>query len=225
MQINTTNTWSMDTKTENKISFFDILIIILSVYVLVALTVSVFFQLPPETERLLDIIDNCICIFFIVDFVRNLYQAENKLNYMKWGWIDLISSIPTLEIFRVGRLFRLIRLLRILRAFKSTTILMKYVFKSKIKGTMQSATIVTLLLMIFSAISILLVEDVPGSNIKTADDALWWTFETITTVGYGDRYPVTLEGRIIGCILMIGGIGMFSLFTAYISSIFVKDNK
>ena len=76
----------------------------------------------------------------------------------------------------------------------------------------------------FSSISILCVEKSPSSNIKTASDALWWSMETITTVGYGDKYPVTDLGRIIGTILMISGVGLFGTYTAYIASLFVKYN-
>ena len=90
---------------------------------------------------------------------------------------------------------------------------------------MFSVSIITVLLIIFSSISILIVEKNTASTIKTANDALWWTIETITSVGYGDMYPVTVEGRIIGSILMIGGVGIFGVFTAYIASLFVKDNQ
>ena len=75
------------------------------------------------------------------------------------------------------------------------------------------------------AIGILQVEKDPNSNIKTAEDALWWAYVTITTVGYGDKYPVTTEGRLIAVVLMTGGVGLFGTFTAYIASWFVVDNK
>lgn len=211
-------------KTKN-ISLFDLLIIVLSAYVLIALMITTFFNVPNEIKNLLDMLDNAICVVFLFDFFRGFYCAGNKWKFMRWGWIDLISSIPALEIFRAGRFFRLIRLLRVLRAFRSTKLLMKYVFKSNIKGTMFSVSIITVLLIIFSSISILIVEKNTASTIKTANDALWWTIETITSVGYGDMYPVTVEGRIIGSILMIGGVGIFGVFTAYIASLFVKDNQ
>lgn len=210
---------------DKNIKLFDLLIIVLSIYVLLALLISSIFHIPKEIYKILEITDNCICLFFLIDFIRNLYNAKNKWEYMKWGWIDLISSIPMLPSFRVGRLFRLIRLIRILRAFRSTKILIRYIFKSKIKGTMISVFIITLLIVIASSVSILIVEKGPTSNIKTAGDAIWWTMETITTVGYGDKYPVTPEGRFIGIILMISGVGLFGTYTAYIASLFVNCNK
>lgn len=62
-------------------------------------------------------------------------------------------------------------------------------------------------------------------SVKTAEDALWWSYTTITTVGYGDKYPVTTEGRLIAMALMTVGVGLFGAFTAYLTTWFVKDNK
>ena len=80
-------------------------------------------------------------------------------------------------------------------------------------------------MLLFSSVAILQFESSdPNSNIKTAGDAIWWSYVTITTVGYGDKYTVTTEGRVIAAILMTVGVGIFGTFTAYISSLFVKDN-
>ncbi len=144
---------------------------------------------------------------------------------MKWGWIDLLSSIPMIDYLRAGRLLRLIRLLRIIRAFKSTKQLLHHVFKNKAEGTLTSVLIISVLLIIFSAIAILEVENSIESNIKTAEDALWWSFSTITNAGYGDVYPVTTEGRLIAIVLMIFGVALFGTLTAYIASIFVKAKQ
>lgn len=103
-----------------KLPLFQIIIIVLSVYVLGSLLVSTLFQLPPEVLRLLDLIDNGICLIFLCDFIYRFYKAPDKLSFMRWGWIDLISSIPVLNYLRAGRALRLIRLLRVLRAFRST---------------------------------------------------------------------------------------------------------
>mgnify|MGYP001444981945 CR=1 FL=1 len=210
---------------QDKIGFLDILIIVLSIYVLIALLIDTFFVFPTEISNVLMTIDNGICFIFLIDFLVRFFRADNKLKFMKWGWIDLLSSIPYVEVLRTGRLFRLIKLLRILRAFRSTKILIKHIFKSKIKGTMTAVAIITVLVVIFSSISILIVETNPNSNIKTSEDALWWTMETITTVGYGDKFPVTSEGRLIGVIVMIVGVGLFGTFTGYIATLFTEEKK
>lgn len=208
-----------------KLSFLNILIIVLSIYVLVALMLDTFFKLPTEISRILNILDNIICVVFLLDFGQRFYVAENKLKFMKWGWIDLISSIPTFDFMRVGRALRLIRLLRILRAFRSTKHLVLHIFKRKTKGALTVAAVIAVLMIIFSSIAILQVEDDPKSNIKTAEDAIWWSYVTITTVGYGDKYPITTEGRIIAAILMTIGVGLFGTFTAYLASWFVDETK
>jgi voltage-gated potassium channel len=216
---------NIENKEPEKLGFLNILILVLSIYVLVALMIDTFMKLPPEVSRMLTLIDNIICGVFVFDFAKRFYQAEHKLKFMKWGWVDLISSIPTLDFMRAGRALRLIRLLRILRAFRSTKHLVHHVFKSRTQGTLTTAAIIAVLMVIFSSIAILQVETDPNSNIKTAEDALWWAYVTITTVGYGDKFPVTTEGRIIASLLMTVGVGLFGTFTAFLASWFIDQTK
>jgi len=211
-------------KTE-KLGLLNLLIIVLSIYVLSALLVDTFFKLPLEVSRILNIVDDIICLVFLLDFVTRFYKAESKIKFMKWGWIDLISSIPALDLMRAGRMLRLVRLLRILRAFRSTRELVHYIFKRRTKGALTAAIIIAILMIIFSSIAILQFENEPNSNIKTAEDAIWWAYVTITTVGYGDKFPVTTEGRIIAAFLMTVGVGLFGTFTAYLASWFVGETK
>jgi voltage-gated potassium channel len=215
----------MKDNSEDKLGILNLAVFVLSIYVLGALIVDTTFKLPKETSILLNYIDIGICIFFFIEFCIRFYKAENKLKFMKWGWIDLVSCIPMINCLRAGRLFRLIRLLRILRAFRSTKQFVTYIFRNKAQGAFTSASIIAILLVIFSSIAILQVENAPNSNIKTAEDAIWWSYVTITTVGYGDKFPVTTEGRIIASILMTAGVGLFGTFTAYIASIFVANNE
>ncbi len=210
---------------ENDLTYLNILVIILSIYVLTALLISVFFELPAQISRVLEFIDNTICIFFLFEFSIRFYRAENKWRFMRWGWIDLISSIPTVDIVLAGRVFRLIRLLRILRAFRSTKHLINHVFRQKTQGAFTTVSVVAVLMIIFSTIAILQVEDDANSNIKTAEDAIWWAYVTITTVGYGDKFPVTTEGRIIAAALMTTGVGLFGTFTGFLASWFMAEKK
>ena len=208
---------------DEKLGYFNIIILVLTIYVLGALLVETFCALPKETAKLLNFIDKAICLIFFVDFVVRFFKAKNKLKFMRWGWIDLVSSIPVINYFRAGRLLRLIRLLRVIRAFRSSKQLVNHVFKNKAKGTFTSVSIFAILLIIFSAIAILQVENTKEGNIKSAEDAIWWAYVTITTVGYGDKFPVTTEGRLIAVVLMTAGVGLFGTFTAYASSWFVED--
>jgi voltage-gated potassium channel len=210
---------------ENNLNPLNLIVLVLSVYVLLALIVDTIFTVPPEIGSILNLVDNGICIFFLIEFSIRFYRAESKLKFMKWGWIDLISSIPNVDFLRAGRTLRLIRLLRILRAFRSTKHLVSHVFQNKAQGAFTTVCILAVILIIFSSISVLQFENAPSSNIKTAEDALWWSYVTITTVGYGDKFPVTTGGRVIGVLLMTAGVGLFGTFTAYISSWFLADKK
>ena len=198
-------------------------VIIFSIISIVSLLVDTFYVLPKEVSEEIHYFDFLVSIFFLLEFFLRLTKAKNKLHFMKWGWIDLISSIPSIGFLRYGRIFRLIRLLRIFRSFKEIFRLSNRLFEDKMKGIAYSMILLAFLLLSFSSISILLFETHPNSNIKTAEDAIWWSYCTITTVGYGDKYPVTTEGRLIGMMLMTFGVGIFSTFTAYITTTIIKS--
>ena len=200
----------------------NVIVFFLSLYVIVALIIDTFFRLSKEVSTLLHEIDYAICIIFFIDFLHRFFTAKNKAQYMRWGWIDLLSSIP-MNFFLAGRLFRIFQLVRVLRAIRSIRYVSQYFLKNKIKSAFASAAIIAFLAIVLSAIGILQVEkDVPGTKITNAEDALWWAYVTITTVGYGDIYPVTSEGRIIAAVLMTVGVGLFGTFTAYVASWFVS---
>ncbi|MBC8010914.1 MAG: potassium channel family protein [Burkholderiales bacterium] len=204
---------------------FQLVIVTLSLFVLVLIGAEMLFDLPDESSRVLGWIDNVACGLFFVDFVVRFRRAESKLQFMKWGWIDLLASIPVIEALRWGRVFRLIRIIRLLRAAKSIRLLFEIFFRNRTEGGVASVFIITFLVISLSTAGILLVEKDPASNIHTAEDAIWWTVTTVTTVGYGDCYPVTPAGRLIACALMITGVGLFGTLSGVIASLFLGDRK
>jgi len=214
-----------ENNTEQKFGVLNLIVLILSLYILVALLIDTLFKLPPETSKIIEYVDSLICVFFLIEFGIRFYQASDKKKFMKWGWIDLAASIPTFNYFRFARVFRLIRLLRIIRAFRSTQHFINHIYKNRAEGAFTSVSVIAFLLIIFCSLAILQLETDPNSNIKTAGDALWWSYVTITTVGYGDKFPVTTGGRIIGVILMTGGVGLFGTFSGFIASWFVSGKK
>ncbi|MFN3638958.1 MAG: potassium channel family protein [Chloroherpetonaceae bacterium] len=215
----------MPNQSQSDFGLLDLVITVLSIYVLGALALDTFTTLNEEVSKLINYFDYLICAVFFFEFWYRLFTAENKWQYLKWGWIDLLSSIPMIDAFRTARLVRIVRVIRIVKAYRSVQQLLTYLFHNRVKGTFASAILTAVLMLIFSAIAILKVETAPESNITTAEDAIWWAFVTITTVGYGDKYPVTTEGRIVAAILMTVGVGLFGTFTAYISSWFVAGNQ
>lgn len=210
---------------ENVFGGLSLIILILSFYVLISLVATSFFSLTPEVHKILSQIDNFICIIFLIDFFYRFYQAPNKLKFLKWGWVDFISSIPFFDFLRVGRLLRLLRLLRILRAFKSVKHIAEHVYKDKTKGLLSTVAVIAFLMVLFSSVTILQVETSPNSNIKTAEDALWWSYTTLTTVGYGDKFPVTTEGRLIAAVLMTTGVALCGTFAGYIASLLMSRKE
>jgi len=165
-------------------------------------------------------------VVFLIDFFVRLYQAPSKFRFLKWGWIDLLSSIPMVESLRWGRAVRIIRVVRLLRAFRSAKYLIDYLYQNRAQGTFGTVALISVVLMIFSAIAVIVTEQgLADANIQTAEDALWWTFVTMTTVGYGDYYPVTPEGRVVAAILMAAGVGLFGTFTGYVATLFIEADE
>lgn len=95
---------------------------------------------------------------------------------------------------------------------------MYHVFKNRRQGALQTALMIAIMVLIFGSIAILQAETDPNSNIKNAEDAIWWVIVTMATVGYGDKFPITTEGRFIGAVVMIVGIGLFGTFSGFIAS-------
>jgi voltage-gated potassium channel len=201
---------------------FQFVIMVLSVFVLAILTVELlpasWVPLPAEVRRLLNWIDNVVCMVFLADFIVRFRGAPSKMVFMRWGWIDLLASLPEIEMLRWGRVFRLFRLLRIVRTLRTMRDFLRVLYASRARGGVASVLVIVFLVLSLSSIGILLVETDARSNIHTAGDALWWAITTITTVGYGDLFPVTAPGRIIAAGLMITGVGMFGTFSGLIAT-------
>jgi voltage-gated potassium channel len=128
------------------------------------------------------------------------------------------------EPLRWGRLARVVRIVRRLRGVRSSKRLAEYVMRRRAQSAFMGAALTALLVVVFSSIAILHFESAKAetANIKTAGDALWWAFVTVTTVGYGDRYPVTPGGRIVAAVAMTAGVGLFGTFTGFVASWFLE---
>lgn len=200
---------------------FQLTLLVLSVLALAVIAVETFVPVPREVGRILAGVDVAACGIFFLDFLIRFRAAESKLAFMKWGWIDLVASIPNVDLLRLGRFVRILRVLRLLRSVRSLRHLVSIMYQSKGRGGVATVVLIMFLLVVFASIGILLCETVPESNIKTAGDAVWWSVTTVTTVGYGDRYPVTSGGRAIAICLMFSGVGMFGTLSGVIASLFL----
>ncbi|GHB19883.1 ion transporter [Pseudovibrio japonicus] len=193
---------------------FDLFILALSIYVIAALVIQETMYLDQDTITLLIYADTAICGVFFIEFLVRFMRAEKKLAFLKWGWIDLLASIPLVDPLRYGRI---IRLFRIIRALRASHTIVRYVFNKRTNSVLTLVLLSSTLMIILAAIAVLQVEkNIDGANILHLRDAVWWAFVTITTVGYGDFYPVSLEGRVIAAFLMTVGVGLFATLTGTI---------
>lgn len=211
----------MNRQTEHSPSY-QLFMLALCSYTLLSLAGQVALRPVGETRQILDYADNAVCVVFLSDFILSLFRAPNRWRYFyTWGWLDLLSSIPMLDAARWGRAARVARIFRVLRGVRATRVLAAMVLEKRAQSTFLATALIALLLLVASSVSILQVETAPDSNIKTAEDALWWALTTMTTVGYGDRYPVTSEGRIVAGVLMCAGVGLFGMLSGLLTAWFV----
>jgi voltage-gated potassium channel len=204
---------------------WQVLVLGLSLCVLAILFVESVLKLPEPVLAVLDVADTVICIVFIGDFFYQLVMARSKRQYLKWGWLDLVSSIPAVPLLRLGRLSRIVRIVKVLRGLRSAKVLVHAIFRRRSEGVLASVALASFVMVLVSAIAILHFEVSPNANIRSAGDALWWAATTITTVGYGDCYPVSTEGRILAIMLLTAGVGLFGAFTAYIGALFAEPGQ
>ena len=163
---------------------------------------------------------------FLADFTYRIYTAKSRSGYFfhEFGWADLLASLP-LPQFKILRFFRLFRAFRIMRIYGARR-LFKEFLESRGGSALLSIFLMIILLLEFGGIAILFVEGKsPDANIKTPSDAIWWIIVTVTTVGYGDRFPVTNGGRMIGVLVMAVGIGLVGTLTGFLANAFLAPKK
>jgi voltage-gated potassium channel len=180
---------------------------------LVAFSYPAFVEpIPSSTQTLLNMVQWVSWIAFAIDLIYGLSNAKNKKKYLMQHPLEIAAVL--LPFLRPLRLMRVI-------SFGGLAI------QKVAIGRQFAITVKVFLASIFvayiSAVQITITErDIDGSNIKNFGDGLWWAITTVTTVGYGDRYPTTTEGRFLAVTLMIMGISLMGVITASVAAWFVK---
>jgi len=211
---------------------YNIFILVLTV---LSLGVMVVMLLPisEPTLQLLSVYDNLIAVIFLIDFYLNFRSAPSKRDYFihQRGWLDLLGSIPSFGITKYGGLLRLARLSRFARI---TRLLRgenkKALVKDVLEHRNQYAGFITILLTIIvltvaSTLVLQFESQSPEAKITTGKDALWYSIVTITTVGYGDYYPVTSGGRITAMFIMFAGVGIIGALASILASLLVGSSS
>ncbi|GAB3030701.1 potassium channel family protein [Bowmanella dokdonensis] len=206
-----------------KIGAFDLAMMVLSIVAVLNICVIILARLPPDVRHYLVFMDTIICLLFLTHFSYSLATADNRRDYFRTHWIDLLASIPLIEPFRIARFLQVLRVIKLL---KQTRHLAFPSLKDRIQATLATMMVTLVLLIGAAGLSIYLIEhDLPGANIKSAEDAIWWSLVTISTVGYGDYYPVSTAGRLVSMLLIISGVSLFGVISGYIASFFITPEE
>jgi voltage-gated potassium channel len=186
----------------------------LAVVFLVAYAVQVLDTgLGPDGHDALEALLTAVWVVFGLDFLVRLGLARRRGRYLLHHLLDLaVLLLPML------------RPLRAVRAVLAIGVLNRQL-RDNVRGRVAVYVGGAVVLVGFVAsLAVLDAErDAPDASITTFGDALWWTITTVSTVGYGDRYPVTLEGRLVAGGLMIAGIALLGVVTASLASWFVEN--
>jgi voltage-gated potassium channel len=198
----------------------------LALAIIPLLVVPLLVDLPSGAETTFFALDWLIWIAFVLEYGIRLYLAPNKRHFVSHNIIDLlfvlIPFLRPLRVLRSARAFALLRATRgvvvLLRAVDAVQDVLK---RHKLGYTLLIAMVV----VVGSGFLVATIEEAsPDRNITSIPDGLWWAVTTITTVGYGDRFPVTPIGRAIGAGVMILGIGLFGLLAASLASLLVEKD-
>ncbi len=200
----------------------NILVILILVYVV--FTTIFQFSADPNIEvtKLIRAIDSLMSLFMLIYFIVQLIRAPDKKKFMRWGWLILIAALPPVWIIKdIWKYFQILRFLILIQFFYSG----KQNTKNKATNNLINTMMLAFLLVLISIILVLHFENVPEANIKTAGEAVYWAVVTISTVGYGDFYPVTTPGRIVTCFLIFSGVSIFVSAAGYFSSWITNINQ
>jgi hypothetical protein len=210
---------------ELKSTGYEIFIGILSILSMLNL-VLVLSVREESLDTVLGAMNAIFSAVFLVDFVYRLFTAPSGVAYFfkHFGWADLLASLPFPQL-KVLRIFRLVRVFRLLRDVGIPAIA-RILIKDRAGSALLVLLLMGILVLQFGSLTMLWIEqDADGANITTASDALWYTMVTISTVGYGDQFPVTDLGRICGAVIIIVGVGIFGTFTGYLATVFLSPNS
>ncbi len=165
-------------------------------------------RLDPDLRTVLNAFSWAVWVAFAVDLAVRLFLAQERRSYAARHWYDV--ALVVLPILRPLRLLRLLALLRILDRSAASN------FAGRV---LVYAASVAVMAVGLGALAVLDAEqEAAGANITSFGDAVWWACTTVTTVGYGDRFPVTFEGRAVAVVLMVVGIGLVGSVTASVAS-------
>jgi len=195
------------------------------VVVIVTLLMLVAYYLPILSEPMkngLRWLSFFLGLIFPYDFVRSLRRAPDNRTYLiKWGWLDLLGSIPLILPLHFARLGRLVRARRALRR-QGWSQVRRDLHRNRARSAAYLMGLVIIFTLPTAVVAVLWFESLgPEANILSGHDAVWWSVVTMSTVGYGDYYPRTTGGRLAALMLMTVGIGIYGVLISYLAHFFL----
>lgn len=187
---------------------------VLGVIYLAAYSIQVVYSTNKALVEQLEITSQIIWAIFVVDVLFRLFGSESIPKFLKASWLEILAlAIPFMRILRV---FRVILALRGIKGF----------VKNRASAMGTYILMLVPLTWFSGGIAVLDAESTnPDASITNLREALWWSLATITTVGYGDKYPTTLEGQLVAAVLMLTGIALFSAGAGIFASWIMGDKK
>jgi hypothetical protein len=212
---------------QKEVNPYELFIGALSVFSIFNILLSLIIP-DSAVKTVILIVDTGLCFVFFADFLGRLRNAESKSGYFlhQLGWLDLLGSLPFPGL-RIARVFRVARVVRLVREVGMKTLVDK-VLHDRAGSALYTVLVLCVFVIQYGAMFELVTNrSSPEANITTASDAVWYVIVTITTVGYGDKYPVTNPGRIVGVLIMVVGVGLFGVLTGFLANTFLapKDEK
>jgi voltage-gated potassium channel len=204
---------------------YEIFIGVLSILSLVNLVLVVALR-DPATETVVRTVDILLSIVFLVDFGARLHRAPSRWGYFlrQFGWADLLASLPFPQV-KVLRVFRLVRVIRLLRRYGAANIVRRLA-SDRAGSALFTLLLIGVFVLEFGSLGMLGLERTqPDANITTASDALWYTIVTMSTVGYGDTYPVGSSGRALAVGIIVVGVGIFGTLTGWLANFFLTPHS
>ncbi|MCF7847387.1 MAG: ion transporter [Kiritimatiellales bacterium] len=193
---------------------------------LVTFSVDTLPDLSPKTQKVLSVLEILTVVIFTLEYVLRLAVAEKKARFVFsfYGLVDLAAILPFyiasgLDL-RAVRVFRLLRLVRILKLFKYNQAVKRFNRALMIaKEELALFGFVAAILLYLSAVGIYYFEHVAQpEQFKSVFHSLWWAITTLTTVGYGDMYPITAGGKVFTCFVLMIGLGVIAVPTGLLAS-------
>ena len=201
----------------------DVILTMLVIIDILLILGSVLFKLGSEYISFILLFDAIVCIVLIIDFIRKLQKSENRRMFFRKNWLALLASLPVALLILpflsyAAYAYPLIVLIRILNLILLIKVISK-VTEKFLDATYLDKIIAVFIVLLLGSTFVLYCFD---PNITSIFQAVWFVFQTITTVGYGDIIPSSPAGQFIGLVLIIAGVLMFSMVTASFGYLFTE---